>query len=584
MKEKILGFICFVVTSFGVLYGQGSLLPMGSPEYQTYERLRIKYGGSTEIHTSIKPINRIEISKYLCDVASQEANLSKRDLEEIQFAVDNNNLWTTPLLTTNSGQSSAIDSTYSPKSNKLHISRNKRSILGLFYPTPANLAEVNSKYFNLRLNPFLNVQVGRSRGEEGFTFANQRGLELYGDVDQKVYFYSNLVETQQRFQNYVTQYAKEISAIPGAGNLRNYQSGLLGGISGYDYMNAQGYVGFNISKHVGIQLGHGRNFLGDGYRSLFLSDFSHNYFYLKLNTKVWKFHYQNIFAELTDFSSTSPIFGNQLFAKKYTAMHYLSYNVSQRWNVGLFESVVFNRSRQFEFQYLNPLIFYRTVELFVGSPDNALIGFSTKYDFSKSFSIYGQFLLDEFIFKNVRQQNGNWTNKYGGQLGIKYVNALGVDQLDVQLELNFVRPYTYTHFDSSSNYVHFNQPLAHPLGANFVEMLGILHYKPHRKWSVEWRTFFARKGEDDLSQNWGGNILKDYTMRPRDNGNEIGQGVQTSTLLSTLDVSYQIYHQMYFDFTAQYRHKASADPLKRLNTSFISGGFRVNLARQRFDF
>ncbi len=588
MKKKILGIVIFHLVCFLSVSGQGSLLPFGSPEYRTFERLRVKYGGSPEIHAAIKPINRIDLSKYICDIASTKENLTVRELEDLQFAVDNNDLWTSKFLTTDTARAtiSGQVNNLPGKTNirRLAVTTNKHPLFGVLYATPANLVAVNTRYFNLRLNPYLNAQVGKSREDDGLLFANQRGVELYGDVDQKVYFYSNLVETQQRFQNYVTQYAKDINAIPGAGNLRNYQSGLLGGVSGYDYMNAQGYVGFNVSKHVGIQLGHGRNFIGDGYRSLLLSDFAHNYFYLKFNTKVWKFHYQNIFAELTDLSTKSPLGGDQLFAKKYTAMHFLSYNITPRWNVGFFESVVFNRSRQFEFQYLNPLIFYRTVELFVGSPDNALIGFSSRCDLGKSVSIYGQFLLDEFIFKNIRKQNGNWTNKYGGQVGVKYINAFGVEQMDLQVELNFVRPYTYTHFDSSSNYVHFNQPLAHPLGANFIEVLGILQYHPHKRWAIEWRTFFSQKGEDRSGQNWGGNILRDYTIRPMDNGNEIGQGVQSNILLSNLDVSFQLYHQMYVDFTAQIRRKFSDDPTKSLNTSLISGGIRINLARQRFDF
>ena len=45
-----------------------------------------------------------------------------------------------------------------------------------------------------------------------------------------------------------------------------------------------------------------------------------------------------------------------------------------RINIGLFESIVFSRPNHFELQYLNPVIFYRTVEQMVGSPDNAMIG------------------------------------------------------------------------------------------------------------------------------------------------------------------------------------------------------------------
>ena len=49
------------------------------------------------------------------------------------------------------------------------------------------------------------------------------------------------------------------------------------------------------------------------------------------------------------------------------------------------------------------------------------------------------------------------------QLGAKYVDAFGINNLDLQLEMNRVRPFTHSHNDSISNYTHYNQPLAHPL-------------------------------------------------------------------------------------------------------------------------
>ena len=76
-------------------------------------------------------------------------------------------------------------------------------------------------------------------------------------------------------------------------------------------------------------------------------------------------------------------------------------------------------------------------------------------------------MLDEFTAKEMFANNGYWANKYGIQLGGKYFDAFGVRNLDLQAELNMVRPYTYSHYDSTSNYTHYNQPLAHPLGADF---------------------------------------------------------------------------------------------------------------------
>ena len=39
-----------------------------------------------------------------------------------------------------------------------------------------------------------------------------------------------------------------------------------------DYAMANGHVSFQTSKHFNFQFGHGKHFIGDGYRSMLLSD------------------------------------------------------------------------------------------------------------------------------------------------------------------------------------------------------------------------------------------------------------------------------------------------------------------------
>ena len=52
------------------------------------------------------------------------------------------------------------------------------------------------------------------------------------------------------------------------------------------------------------------------------------------------------------------------------------------------------------------------------------------------------------------------------KLGLKYIDVLGIDNLDYQVEWNTARPYTYSHYDDA-NYTHYNQALAHPVGSKF---------------------------------------------------------------------------------------------------------------------
>ena len=311
---------------------------------------------------------------------------------------------------------------------------------------------------------------------------------------------------------------------------------------------------------MGLQFGYGRNFIGNGYRSLILSDFSNNYLYLKANWKVWKLHYQNLFMELAA-QSNAGLGANEVLPRKYMAAHYLSYQALPNLSFGIFETVIFDRQDAgFEFQYLNPVILYRTIEQGLGSPDNVLIGLDVKWNFLHRFQLYGQFMLDEFKFNELFiERRGWWANKYGIQAGLKYINAFGLDHLDLQAEFNQARPYTYTHRDSSSSYTHYNQPLAHPLGANFREALFIARYQPMKKLFLEGRFIRAKFGEDGAGKNWGGNLLKSHESREQDYGNEIGQGITATTHLLGLDVSYMLAHNVFIDLHYFYRKKESEE-------------------------
>src|SRR6202000_3428748 len=130
----------------------------------------------------------------------------------------------------------------------------------------------------------------------------------------------------------------------------------------------------------------------------------------------------------------------------------LSLNATKWLNLGFFESVIFGRTNNYELSYLDPVIFSRAIERFNGSPDNELLGFNFKIVTLKHLQFYGQFLLDEFTSKQFFSGDGYWANKYWIHLGGKYFDAFTIKNLDLQAELNIVRPYTYSHDDTVANY------------------------------------------------------------------------------------------------------------------------------------
>ena len=479
---------------------------------------------------------------------------------------------------TDAEQLEYIDSTYTfqqysntqvldgPISNPKIYSR--KPILRHFYRTPLFLYEVDDDAFTLRIQPILTGVLGSSE-----LFENHRGIKVRASIDRKVWLETSFLESQSAFPSYLNQWINTFKTIPGQGLYKRYTSSLFGVSNGYDYLNAQANIQFNITRHIQGQFGYGQNPLGYGIRSLFLSDFANNYLYLKLNTRVWKFNYQNLFGELAAESANGKR-GDDLLPKKYFAAHHLSINILPRLELGLYETVVFNRSRQFELQYLNPVILYRSVEHNLGSPDNVLLGLDASWILADQVRLYGQLILDEFRLKEIRANRGWWGNKSGWQLGLEYTNVAHIDHLDLQLEWNRVRPYTYAHRDSLSNYSHFFQPLAHPLGANFNEMLALINYRPLSAWTMSLKLAKINQGLDGPSENWGSNILLPYTTRQQDYGNLVGQGIDTDVFWGYLNIQFEFKPGLYLQ--AFYLHRNQKSSLVQQNESYFGVGICWN--------
>lgn len=365
------------------------------------------------------------------------------------------------------------------------------------------------------------------------------GLGLFGvlTLGEKIVVAAAYNTANRGFVNYVDSFVHTTEVVPGLGYAHPTQQG-------YAYSNFEGYVSFSPSGYFNFQLGQGKNFFGNGYRSLLLSDVANNYPFFKINTSIWKIKYVNLFTMMNSVQGSG---GNpDNYQRKYVSFHYLSWNVAKWLNISLFESIVWagedsSGVRGYDVNYLNPIIFYRPVEFSLGSSDNAIIGTNIAVKLSKSALIYGQVVLDEFFLVHIRARDGWWANKQGFQLGIKAWDLLKVEGLSFMLEYNRVRPFTYSHGLKIQNYSHFDQPLAHPLGANFHETTSFLRYAKG-SFTVEGSLVYAVKGVDSSGSNYGGNISLDFnTPRTKEYDNYIGQGINTTVIIGGVRASYLIY-------------------------------------------
>jgi hypothetical protein len=458
-----------------------------------------------------------------------------------------------------------------------------------------HLVEVQGKDYWFTIDPILDLQIGKDTDADfNTTFNNTRGLFVQGGLGKRFNFSASVYESQGRFAQYFNEYAESLKAfgpdpaiIPGRGIAKRFKD------DAYDYPVAEAYLSYIPAKFINIQFGHGKNFIGDGYRSLLQSDVTSPYPYLKLNTKFWKIKYTNTWMWLKDVRPE--VTEDGAFLTKYMANHYLSWNVSKRLNIGLFESVMWynTNNRGFDINYLNPIIFFRAIEFETGQgAGNAIVGATAKYKWNNSINLYGQFILDEFSLNDIKASNKSWKNKFGYQIGAKYFNAFKVDNLLLQIEYNRVRPYTYSHNTIVNNYGHNNQPMAHLWGANFSEAIIIGRYN-YRRWFADAKFIFGVRGFDfnDGTDNfsYGGDIYRDYNDRPFDSGIEVGQGIKTKTFNAELQTGYIINPVSNLKVFANISYRnfnpnATTATTFKNNTTWFNLGVRTDLFNWYYDF
>jgi len=569
--------ICFCATIVSITFAnaQSAFVPLNDDYYHLIDRLEIKRGKLSEgFHSNVKPFERKAIVALTDSILKEgKVKLNKRDLETIDYLREDSWEWT-------QGKA-AIDSTRYNKLARLYQSH-REGKHRKFWNHPPDLYSVHNKDLDLHFNFTTTNSLGKDELSESPLWLTSRGVEIRGMINEKLGFYTYVSDTQGRYSKYVRDFAPKYS-FPGEGFAKitgNDRQGI-------DFLSARGYVTFHPLKSINVKFGHDYNVFGSGYRSLILSDNSSPYLFLRVDTQLGRFQYTNLWTSMIDGDTTA--WNGKLRNKKFTAIHHLSVNLTDRLNIGVFEAEVFNRDNVgggYDLNYLNPIIFYRYVESYIGSEDNALLGFDFRWLTGKKGVIYGQFVLDEFLTKYLFNGSKSWTNKYSLQLGGKYVDAFGVNNLDLQAEYNLVRPYTYAHKDGGTNYAHYAQSLAHPLGANFKEFLGIIRYKVSPRISVYGTGMWVDQGKDPLNSrlNYGSDIMKSYDQRTgkewmagEDGGHAIGQGVPVQTMIADLRISYAMAHNLFLDGRFLQRTTTSNDANFAKKTNVFSVAIRYNM-------
>ena len=442
--------------------------------------------------------------------------------------------------------------------------------------------DFQGKDYKVKVDPFYRLINGRELNLQRSSYHSRKGIMVNAQIGKRLSFSYFLIEGPVKGERFLDEYISATRVLPGEGIVKP-EDGRYGNYYSF------GTLSYKASDYISFTAGHGKNFLGDGYRSLFLSDAAYSYPFAKMNLRFGGFvEYDAIVAEFIDYSPDMAPPGDVLRRKKYGSFHYLNFKGNSNWTFGFFEGVIWAGDSTGRFNldvnYLNPFTVFRPVEYNLGSPDNIMIGIHSKYLLGKSLDFYGQFLLTEFFAAELFARNKWWGNKLAYQLGLKLHNLPHLKNFYLQLEYNHIKPYTYNHGYSVTGISHNGQALAHPSGSNLKEGVAILNYR-HKRWNYNLQCNYKFSGlEESDSTSIGTDVLRPYTERPREYGVIIGQGIPYQQFYTNLKASYIINPSNMMLFDIGITNRAEWIDGDERNSFMIYLGLRTGLTNFYADF
>jgi len=440
-----------------------------------------------------------------------------------------------------------------------------------------HLLQIKQPGYNINADLVFDEYIGSSKRKDATPSNNTRGYEVTGSIGNQFYFETDIYETQARYGGYVDSFIRDHFVIPGLGGHKNNIDK-----PGFDFSASKASLIYLPNKHFMFNLGYGKNFIGDGYRSLLLSDWAFNYPYFRTAITAGKFQYNIMWSQYI--SDRQKIYNNNLgYYRKWSQTFLVNYQVTKQFSASLFETVLWAdqdsmRKKDISPWLASPVIFLHGNQSPSGVPNNQITGLNLKYRVLKNTYLYGQ------LAYNNKTYHDSLKNRYALQLGIRSGNTFGVENLNAIAEFNMVQPYAYATNLLNTNYAHNNEPLAHPLGANFREGIIVADYT-FKRWYFRAEGFVAEYGGDSsASVNYGHNIFKPVNTQTVTDNMSIGQGLKTNILYADCRIAFVInpVNNLRIETGFTFRNEKSNTFFYRDRIVYI--GIRMSFRKTYFDF
>ncbi len=359
---------------------------------------------------------------------------------------------------------------------------------------------VDSSTYTLIIDPAVHFSIGKQTGYAPTLSENTRGIRISGDLHKKLFFSSELYETQRVFPSYLEAFADSFEVAPGLMRAKEFKE------YGRDYATVYGTLVWMPVSSFQLWFARDKLHFGHGHRSMLLSENAPASTFVRtsINRKKWSYHF--ILASLQNVSLQNIIDVPQSsmggYQNKYANFSIISFNPIEQLEISLFESMIWAPHNQtynsLQWKHFNPVPFSRTAYYGMDNKNNTMAGLQLSMKLPYNLLIYGQYAIDE---------TGN-LDKAAMQAGLGFEKKSGCRFIKTNIEYNSAGAYTFTHTDPLQSYSHYHHSLAHPLGANFREIL-LKTSVTDQRWAAYAMFSFVQGGVDTEFETTGQSIYAD---------------------------------------------------------------------------
>ncbi len=540
-KLELFWIVIVGVLSFNIktIHSQTTYVPLNYWVYDYLERLETKHFVQGLLNGT-KPLSRKEIARYLAQVHQNFERLNKVELDQLNFL--------------NIEFKEELDgliehlTSYQTRINRIRNNKYIKKVLPkIVYQNDRNFLNWREDQFQIFVDPILYQHRIYNRTDSlDYTekvFQTSNGIRIRGNVGDRLGFFIDVCDSKEwgtkkyKIGNYT---------LPRLGFVRATSPDFIY----HDETVAYLKTGF---KYLQITFGKFSNYWGNGHTgSLILSDYATSYDQLKLEFIYKKFKFTSLYAHLIDYEEYDQ---DILQKKKYLAAHRLEFLPWQWLSLGLSETIIF-KGRSFEPAYLNPVMFFRSAEHYLGSPDNMMLGLDFKCTAIRNIKFYTELLIDDITTTKL---GTDWYgNKLGYSVGAFWIDPLKIQNTDIRIEYTRIRPYVYSHADGI-NYTHYQSTLGYWSGPNSENFFAELNYRFSKNLLTTIFFQINRHGTNDADKNVGGDIERPPGLED-DSQVKFLDGKLEKRRSYGLDFAYEIFENCYFRFG--YRHHNSNNIFK----------------------